>query len=322
MEEIKRIDRDAVDIIGKVNEIIDYLNSKQAAKCFETSKIYQCSCGIGLTCKVHPVIEKKELSGYMTETPNVELSKCEHEWVAENNGDKVYGASVYHCKKCLAYKHHYDIPPMTALSMKPSDSSCEHEWSKKTSKMGYQFCIKDGCIAARFALSYSEGEKCQHYYDRSGLVAPVGICVKCSYSKHPKSNDLVPIDRMEIAFMVQDIISEAHSRKKGAEMRDLIDKYAKRFGKPNKLVELDRDELWEEIERTCSLRGITLSRGNNSIISDAIFTKFGNPKSRIMSVEEIKTILRNPPKKYDWNLFDEECSNISIAIHAAMKGNE
>ena len=41
------------------------------------------------------------------------------------------------------------------------------------------------------------------------------------------------ITRHDIAFMVQEIISECHSRPKGAEMIDLIDKYADKFGKDN-----------------------------------------------------------------------------------------
>ena len=48
------------------------------------------------------------------------------------------------------------------------------------------------------------------------------------------------ITRHDIAFMVQEIISECHSRPKGAEMIDLIDKYADKFGKDNNaLVPLD-----------------------------------------------------------------------------------
>ena len=45
------------------------------------------------------------------------------------------------------------------------------------------------------------------------------------------------ITRHDIAFMVQEIISECHSRPKGAEMIDLIDKYADKFGKDNNQCE-------------------------------------------------------------------------------------
>ena len=52
------------------------------------------------------------------------------------------------------------------------------------------------------------------------------------------------ITRHDIAFMVQEIISECHSRPKGAEMIDLIDKYADKFGKDNNaLVPLDEEEV-------------------------------------------------------------------------------
>ena len=49
------------------------------------------------------------------------------------------------------------------------------------------------------------------------------------------------ITRHDIAFMVQEIISECHSRPKGAEMIDLIDKYADKFGKDNNGMVLSQD---------------------------------------------------------------------------------
>lgn len=52
---------------------------------------------------------------------------------------------------------------------------------------------------------------------------------KDSYAKEPK---LVPITRTEIAFMVQEVVSEAHLRPEGSEMIDLIDKYEHKFGTP------------------------------------------------------------------------------------------
>lgn len=45
----------------------------------------------------------------------------------------------------------------------------------------------------------------------------------------------------------------------------------------NGVVRLDDIKLWETINTTCSLRGITLSRGNISIIRDAILYTFGTP---------------------------------------------
>ena len=56
------------------------------------------------------------------------------------------------------------------------------------------------------------------------------------------------ITRHDLAFMVQEIISECHSRPKGAEMIDLIDKYAAKFGKDNSgMVTLDEEKLFEII---------------------------------------------------------------------------
>ena len=51
------------------------------------------------------------------------------------------------------------------------------------------------------------------------------------------------ITRHDIACMVQEIISECHSRPKGAEMIDLINKYAKKFGKDNSGMVPDEKEL-------------------------------------------------------------------------------
>lgn len=49
-------------------------------------------------------------------------------------------------------------------------------------------------------------------------------------------NKKVGIERIDIAFMVQEIISEAHTRKKGVDMSDLIDKYAKKFASAQRQV--------------------------------------------------------------------------------------
>lgn len=45
------------------------------------------------------------------------------------------------------------------------------------------------------------------------------------------------VDRIELAFMIQEIINECHRRKKDADMSDLVDKYWKKFGTAQPKVE-------------------------------------------------------------------------------------
>ncbi len=63
----------------------------------------------------------------------------------------------------------------------------------------------------------------------------------------------------------------------------------------NGLVRLDDIKLWETINTTCSLRGITLSRGNISIIRDAILYTFGTPS---ITKDQLLAILPELTKEY------------------------
>ena len=55
--------------------------------------------------------------------------------------------------------------------------------------------------------------------------------IRLDYTRSSGGQGLVAISREHIAFMVQEIISEAHSRPVGASMHDLIDKYDAKFCK-------------------------------------------------------------------------------------------
>ena len=59
------------------------------------------------------------------------------------------------------------------------------------------------------------------------------------------------ITRHDIAFMVQEIISECNSRPKGADMIDLIDKYSAKFGKENNGMEVCDTTATKRLAKAC-----------------------------------------------------------------------
>jgi len=97
------------------------------------------------------------------------------------------------------------------------------------------------------------------------------------------------ITRHDIAFMVQEIISECHSRPKGAEMIDLIDKYADKFGK-------DNNEFGHSGDKTVS----SYPEDNQQ-----------PPKERKVSLEDIAIEL--------WSLFDTNNEIKWSEIHESLR---
>ena len=116
------------------------------------------------------------------------------------------------------------------------------------------------------------------------------------------------ITRHDIAFMVQEIISECHSRPKGAEMIDLIDKYADKFGKDNNaLVPLDFQVIFDMLfDRT------QYSVDSCKDIAEEICAKFGKDNSgMVLDKKEIRRTINEIQVPYA----DSQTGRIALTIY-------
>ena len=110
------------------------------------------------------------------------------------------------------------------------------------------------------------------------------------------------ITRHDIAFMVQEIISECHSRPKGAEMIDLIDKYADKFGKDNSGMK-EREYHYRDGYRNGYIEGFNKAlegqiKKAELSIEPIIFSQ-QPPKERKVSLEEIIICIKEADTKED-----------------------